>query len=388
MTLRLALLVDSPSRGTYANAVGRLAVGLAETGRADTTLVWYRDHPPAQWLPEQIRLRPLGTGRIRASVPALVRYLWSEQPDVLISRQMHANLISLAVLAIARLGGRWSGRLVLFHDHHAEMSQGRNWEPDNKWLVKFGYRFADGYLAVAPTVRDDIIRWCHLPPRSVSVVPTPVTAFEPSATPPHPWLGDGEGPVFVAVGHLMPRKRVDLILDAVAELRHRHPVRLIVLGEGVERRRLEAKIARLGLGASVDMPGWVPEPREYVSRATALVHASEEESFGQVLTEAMTVRCPVIAADAITGGPRFVTDGGRYGILVPHGDAGALTEAMRTMLDARVRERYAGLGYKRAQVFSPRAIASALLDFLEETFAFPKIDSSSVHEPTDPVHAK
>jgi glycosyltransferase involved in cell wall biosynthesis len=181
-------------------------------------------------------------------------------------------------------------------------------------------------------------------------------------------LGE-DTPVFLTVGHLFGWKRVDLVVDAIAGLRRRREARLLIVGEGLEKGRLDAQIQRHGLGGSAQTLGWVPDPREYARWATALVHASDEEGFAQVLIEAMSTHCPVIAVDALGGGPRFVTGEGRYGMLVPRGDSARLAGAMETMLESSVRERYAALGFQRSQCFSPRASAVALIDFLEMTRA-------------------
>jgi glycosyltransferase involved in cell wall biosynthesis len=93
---------------------------------------------------------------------------------------------------------------------------------------------------------------------------------------------------------------------------------------------------------------------------------SDEEGFAQVLTEAMSVGCPVISTDAQGGGPRFVTENGRYGLLVPRDNQDALSEAMTTMLRPDVRAHFSELGPQRVETLSPEACASALLDFLAE----------------------
>lgn len=362
--LHVAMLVDSPSEGTYANAVGRLAIGLSESGRVDTSLVCYRDGPRPTWLPDAVRIHRLGTGRASASIGALRRYLSTDRPDVLISRQIHVNIISLLVSGLARFAGGWRGRLVLFHDHPAELSHASNWR-DNKWLVKYGYRFAAGVVSPSPGVREDIVRWCRLYPGTVGVVANPIDIFGAcDRLPPHPWLGH-RWPVFLTVSHLVGWKRLDLVLEAFAQVRRRHDARLLLVGQGVERTRLEAQIERLRLGGVATAVGWVADPRQFAARATALVHASDEEGFAQVLIEAMSTGCPVIAADALGGGPRYVTDDGRYGMLVPRGSVPELVKGMESMLVPEVRERYATLAAERAKAFKPLASATALLDFLE-----------------------
>ena len=107
--IRLAFLVDSPSKRAHANVVTRLAVGLVETGQVETTIVCYSTDPPPSWLPPEVRIHRLGVERVSRSVPNLVRYLRAEQPDVLITRQVHANFVGLAA---ARIPGPGAGASV------------------------------------------------------------------------------------------------------------------------------------------------------------------------------------------------------------------------------------------------------------------------------------
>lgn len=364
MTLRVALLVDSPSTGTHANFASRLAVGLVQTGRVRTTIVCYRAHPAPPWLPPEVRVHRLGPERASHSLGALVRYLRSDQPDVLVTRQVHANLLGLTAGGIARLTG-WSGKLVLTHDHPAALSHASDWR-DNKWLVRVGYRFADGVVANSPTVRDDAVRWCRLAPSSVGLVSPPIIPFaDGDADVPHPWLEDGEPPVFLTTSRLVAYKRVDLLIEAFCELQSRHDARLLILGQGPESEDLAGRIERFGLVGRAEVVGWVADPRQWALRATAFVFASEEEGFAQVLIEAMSVSCPVIAADAVGGGPRFVTDDGRYGVLVPRNDRAALVAAMEGMLSPATRDAYSARGLERIRAFSPLRSATALVDYVE-----------------------
>jgi glycosyltransferase involved in cell wall biosynthesis len=364
MAIRLTLLVDSPSNRAHGNAASRLALGLAETGEVEPTLLCYSDDPAPVWLPPQIRVERLGVDRVSRSVPHLVRYLRSAQPDVLITRQIHANFIGLASAWLARAKREWSGKLVLVQDHPIALSHAANWR-DNKWLARMSYRYADGIISPSPTVREDTLKWCGLNPELIRLVPNPIPLFEgPLGEPPHRWLLDGEPPVFVHCSNLMPWKRLDILIDAFAELCRTTDVRLLILGEGVGRAAADQRIRKLGISDRAETLGWVEDPLQYAARACAFVLASDEEGFAQVLTESMSVGCPVISTDAQGGGPRFVTADGRCGILVPRADRNALAEAMRSALAADVHERYAKLGLERIKTFSPATCASELLDFL------------------------
>ena len=120
------------------------------------------------------------------------------------------------------------------------------------------------------------------------------------------------------------------------------------------------------LSDDAETTGWVDDPLPYAAHAWALVHSSDEDGFAQVLTEAMSVGCPVITTDSLGGGPRFVTQGGRFGLLVPQGNRAGLSKAMENMLQPELRTRYSELGQQRVESLSPVASARTLLGFLSE----------------------
>jgi glycosyltransferase involved in cell wall biosynthesis len=370
--IRVAFLVDSPGKRAHGNAAARLALGLAGTGRAESVLLCYSDDPVPSWLPAEVRAERLGVNRVTRALPALVRYLAERQPDVLITRQVHANFVGLAAAAAARArcpGPGWRGRLVLVQDHTVALSHAAD-RKDNKWLAKLTYRFADGVISPSPAVRDDIVAWCGLDAARTAIVPNAIPKFagddrEPA---PHPWLADGLPPVFVHTSNMMPWKRTDLLLAAFADVTARHEARLLILGEGAGRQRADRQISELGLSGKAQTLGWVADPLPYAARAQAFVLASDEEGFAQVLTEAMSAGCPVVTTDSQGGGPRFVTDNGKYGLLVPMGDRAAIATAMERLLDPSQRSRYAELGLRRAASLSPEACADALLGFLTARF--------------------
>jgi glycosyltransferase involved in cell wall biosynthesis len=364
MAIRLTFLVDSPSKRAHGNAASRLALGLAESGQVEVTLLCYGEDPPPAWLPPEVHVRRLGVDRVSRSLPRLVRYLRQSQPDVLVTRQVHANLVGLAASWVARVPPRWRGKLILVQDHPIELSHAAN-RRDNKWLAKLSYRFAGGLISPSPAVRENTISWCGLDPASTALVPNPIPKFSgPLGPPPHPWLQEDKPPVFVHTSNMTPWKRLDLLLGAFADLRQTREARLLIVGEGPGRAAAEDQIRQLGLGAHAQTTGWVEDPLQYAARAWAFVLPSDEEGFAQVLTEAMSVGCPVISTDAQGGGPRFVTADGTYGFLVPRDDRAELARAMARMLEPEARARYSKLGLERVEALSPEACGGALLEFL------------------------
>lgn len=357
--LAIVLLTDDLGSGTYANQANRLALGIVEGGRSQVTVLAYRggERPPT--LPAAICTERLGSSRAMFSTRRLVRYLCDRQPDVLVTRQVHMNLLAIASAWVARRCG-WRGRLVVGHDHPLDLSHQENWR-DNKYLARRLYPLADLITAVSPAVADDAVVSFGVPYERIVMVPNPIDRFDQHQPPPHPWLSDG-APTFVTVGRLVNYKRMDLVVDAVTA--SSPDARLLIIGRGAAADTIAGHVRARGVGHRVEMLGFVEDPRRYMSHATGFVLASEEEGFSQVLTEAMSTGCPVITTDAHGGGPRFVTQDGSFGLLVDRGDADGLADAARRLIDPSQRQVWSDRARRRAAEFSPAACAGMLIDGL------------------------
>jgi glycosyltransferase involved in cell wall biosynthesis len=133
--------------------------------------------------------------------------------------------------------------------------------------------------------------------------------------------------VFLAAGRLVPQKDHRTLIDAFAALRARMPARLVILGEGPERPALEALIRRWGIEDDVALPGFDLYPAAYMARADVFVLSSRWEGLANVIVEAMACGTPVVSTDCPSG-PAELLEGGRFGPVVPVGDAPALAAAM------------------------------------------------------------
>ncbi|TWI05346.1 glycosyltransferase [Aerolutibacter ruishenii] len=174
----------------------------------------------------------------------------------------------------------------------------------------------------------------------------------------------------LSVGRLVPQKGFDVLLRAIAILRSRGTrLECTIIGEGVERAKLESLRASLDLVDAVDLPGGMPNDVviNHMSSASIMVLpcvvAPDGSSDGipNVLMEAMATGLPVIST-SISGIPELVEDG-VSGRLVPAGDANALADAIQSMIDDPLkRERFAMAGRKKVErEFDVRVEAGRLL---------------------------
>jgi glycosyltransferase involved in cell wall biosynthesis len=142
------------------------------------------------------------------------------------------------------------------------------------------------------------------------------------------------------------------LIRAFARLRAVHPARLVILGEGPERRNLEQLARQLGVATEVDLPGFAANPYAFMARADVFALASRVEGLSNAIIEALACGCPVVSTDC-PNGPDEVLQHGRYGRLVPVGDDAALADAISATLHAppdpaALRQRAASFSVQRA----------------------------------------
>jgi glycosyltransferase involved in cell wall biosynthesis len=175
-------------------------------------------------------------------------------------------------------------------------------------------------------------------PACITVIPNGVDTEFYAPDPGVPRFGE---PTLLYLGRLKRYKRVDLILRATAALRARgSPVRLIVAGDGDAAPALRRLARELGIGDAVTFRGFVSEEekRDLFRRAWVHVLTSEKEGWGITNLEAAGCGTPTVASDS--PGLRDSVRDGETGLLVPHGDAAALADALGRLLDgAALRHR-------------------------------------------------
>ena len=136
----------------------------------------------------------------------------------------------------------------------------------------------------------------------------------------------------LGIGRLTRQKGFDVLLSAFARLRQHHSARLVILGDGPDRRDLLSQASHHGIRDDVAFLGFVPNPYPHLARSALFVLSSRWEGSPNVLTEAMALGTPVVATDCESG-PREILEGGRHGPLVPVDDVEALAVAMAQVLD-------------------------------------------------------
>jgi glycosyltransferase involved in cell wall biosynthesis len=203
-------------------------------------------------------------------------------------------------------------------------------------LMRLLYPLADCIVAVSAGVADDLSKILKVPRSQIKVIYNPVVTTEMLVASrhrvTHPWFADGEPPVILGIGRLTHAKGFSTLIQAFAKIRKAHiPARLMILGEGNERDKLEKLVFELGIDSDVSLPGFQNNAYSFLRHASVFVLSSLWEGLPTVLIEALACGTPIISTDCHSG-PREILEDGKWGILVPVADEDALVTAIQNSL--------------------------------------------------------
>lgn len=356
--------VDSVRRpGGGQIQISYLLAGLTERG-VDCTLVCPPDSPLNRLdLPASVTIIHLS---LRAewdlwSVRCLKRLIRSHQPNILHAHDAHSH----TVCVLARSPDQ---RVIV----HRRVSFPIRQHLLTHW--KYGRR-VDHFIAVAGSVRDQLLR-ADVPEEKVSVIHSAVDLsrfsddqLETESL--RAQLGlDKAGTVIGTVGRLTKEKRHDWLLETLAPLLADRPsARVVLVGSGPERSRLESLAQRLGIGQQVVFTGYREDACRLLPIFDVYVLCSESEGYPVSLVEAMAAGCAAVSTDV--GGVREIVTPGYDGILVRADDAGAFRDALDQLLaDAN---RRAALGRAARQTarrsWGTKTMVDSIVDLYNELLA-------------------
>jgi glycosyltransferase involved in cell wall biosynthesis len=342
---RIAIFLPGLYEGGAERVMLNLASGFLSKGYDIDLVLSQAEGPYMADIPEGVRLIELNKKHFSAqrtinSLPALIRYIRGERPVGMISSLNFANVVAL-------LAKQFSGvpfRLAIsehntFSVERVQFSQPFRWLLQN--FMKYLYPTADGIVAVSEGVADDLAKVLRLPRHKILVIHNPVISpdisYKKEADLDDPWFEENQPPVILAIGRLTKQKAFDVLLRAFAIVRKQRNARLIILGEGEDRPELFSLQRELGLEDCVRLPGFVPNPYQYLKHSGMFVLSSRWEGLPTVLIEALYCGLPLIATDCPSG-PREILHDGLYGRLIPVDDISGLAKAILSVLDGEKPE--------------------------------------------------
>ena len=242
---------------------------------------------------------------------ACVAHTHGYRPDVVDASALQTLGVPVVTTVHGFTGGGWRNRLY-------------------ERVQRLTFRRLDAVVAVSEAMARDLIGF-GVPESRLHVIPNAYMATRALLTREAARAAlhlDANAIVIGWVGRVSREKGLDVLLDAVGEVRDR-PVVVSVIGDGRDRDRLRARSETRRLAPAIRWHGLVPEAASLYAAFDIFALSSRTEGTPIALFEAMDAEVPIVAT-AVGGVPAVVSP--REAVLVPPDDPRAMADALRQVL--------------------------------------------------------
>jgi len=296
-------------------------------------------HDVGEWAPRVRAVAPVSTFTIRgfarpstmARAAAFASWCRARRIAVVQTCDLYANTFALPSAALAGVPVRIGGRRELKPDKSAAQVK----------LQRQAYRFAHKIVANSSAAAQQLM-YEGVRRTQIEVIPNGV---QPDRYPER--VTRDRVRTIITVANLRREKAHEILIDAAARLRARHPeLRFLIVGDGPRRRELEALVESLGLRSSVTFTGHREDVAALLAEADLFVLPSRSEAFPNAVIEAMAAGVPVVAS--AVGGLLDLIEPHRTGTLVPPDDPATLAGAIDALVSAPARAARIGAAARQA----------------------------------------
>jgi glycosyltransferase involved in cell wall biosynthesis len=287
-------------------------------------------------LNEKVGLNLLKTSHPVGGLCFLAPYLLHSHPQVVLTPVVRHAILAVRARRITLSSTRVFAEV---HNTYSKTFQLLKMTKRSSRIEKIRkyYPMCDGIITVSDGVARDFSALTGIPENSLNTIYNPIVTPELKAMAKevvdHPWFKDRQHPVILGMGRIVKAKNFPLLIDAFEILREKIDCRCLIIGDGPQKTEVELRAKASRFADDIQMLGHTENPFAYMKQATVFALTSSWEGFGNVLVEAMATGTPVVSTDC-PHGPREILKDGKYGPLVPVGDAISLAEAIyRTLLN-------------------------------------------------------
>ncbi len=296
-------------------------------------------------LPGDVELVPVRTQKsnFAAVTWRLAQILRARRIDILHSHLFQSSLLASPIGRLCRVP-------AVVETPHVREQWRKGWLKGSFVVDRLVGRSVDYYIAVSEANARYLVKQKGLPATKIVVIRNGVdlTRFDPAHPVPPGMkrsLGFEDGdPVLVVIARLEPQKGHHVLLEALPAVRGEfRGVRLVCVGEGALRGKLEAQVRSLGLEQSVRFVGYQSDPVNWLSLADVTLLPSYFEGLPIIAIESLATGKPMVAT-AVDGTSEVIVDE-KTGLTVPPGDPQALAGAIcRLLREPQLRQSLGSAG--------------------------------------------
>ena len=267
---------------------------------------------------------------------ALKNFLKNEKPDVLLAVSIPPSITIL----IAKILANSKTKIIVRQSNVIKLTNVSKYSEIKRrprdFLIPFLYREAEAFIAVSEGVKSNL-KMLLGNDSNIKVIYNKVLNKKwfvtPSAKPSHPWFNDDSIKVFLAVGRLVKKKDYPTMIKAfqIASSQSNN-IRLLILGDGPERNKLENLIENVKLKNKIELLGHIQDPHPYYYYSFGYLLSSVSEGMPSSVIEALGSACQIISTDCPSG-PNEILSGGEYGKIVEIKDHKKMARYITETLD-------------------------------------------------------
>ena len=301
----------------------------------------------------------------------LFRYIKKCRPNGIISALSHANCVVLLANKIIKNNIKIvvSERNISYRDTLNKTGIKRIILDS---LIKYLYPDAKSIVAVSKGVRKSIIDTYKFKNNKVKCISNPcdfekINKLKSKSILNSEIINDFQSEnkkIILSVGSLTIQKNLSLLINAFKIVSRQINCKLIILGEGPERSKLEKLCRNLEIDKKlICMPGFIANPFPYMKACDLFVLSSAWEGFPNVLIQALACNCKIVSTDC-DAGPREILEDGKWGKLTKVNDVNELANTMLEELREK-DQKYSNLNIGRLNRFNIDKVTDQYLEALE-----------------------
>lgn len=239
-------------------------------------------------------------------------------------------------------------------------------DPAFEPVIRFSLNNSNAITSVSESLKKDTLNTFKID-NKITVIPNFINIKEYEA------IGHGHKSrharsgekLLVHISNFRKVKRVDDVLKIFAKVRSEMQAKLILVGDGPERQRIETVSRQMNLGQDVINLGKIADPKEILSIADLFLLPSETESFGLSALEALAMRVPVISTNS--GGLPEVNTNGVTGFLSAVGDVDDMAaNALKLLKDDNLMQQFRKNAFEHAKKFDIETILPQYIRIYEQ----------------------
>tara|TARA_B110000503_G_scaffold120877_1_gene183929 strand:- start:4648 stop:5793 length:1146 start_codon:yes stop_codon:yes gene_type:complete len=207
-------------------------------------------------------------------------------------------------------------------------------DPAFEPVISYAINQSDAVTAVSESLKSDTLKLFGCQNQTIDCIPNFICPAQYKGTPDEELrrhIAPQGQPILTHISNFRPVKRLDDVLKIFIEVRKKIPAKLLLVGDGPERSRVEKAAEEMGYRDDVIFIGKIKSPIEPLRISDLFLLPSATESFGLAALEAMASGVPVVASN--TGGLPEVIEHGVSGFLHDVGDIESMAQSAMSVLD-------------------------------------------------------